>query len=85
MYKHVEKACDRREHMIDEKLINIYIFGIDQSSREKLNIEMDIWFVLNIYVFDVSFYHVVYTISSELLDPRMSYITTWTMSLVVNC
>ena len=42
MYKHVEKACDRREHMIDEKLINIYIFGIDQSSREKLNIEMDI-------------------------------------------
>jgi hypothetical protein len=32
----------------------------------------------------VVYYHVVYVTGSELLDPRMSFITTWSMSLVVD-
>ena len=31
----------------------------------------------------VVYYHVIYAIDSELLDPRMSCITTWSMPLVV--
>ena len=32
----------------------------------------------------VVYYHVVYAVGSGLLDPRMSFITTWSMSLVVD-
>ena len=31
----------------------------------------------------VVYYHVVYAVGSGLLDPRMSFITTWSMPLVV--